>query len=229
MTGTEHVHDDLPLLLTGELDRRTAETALEHLRGCDECRLELVDLAGAHGALTTAARLLRPGRSDREPGGPDVPLPPLPDLPRPGPRLGVRRTRLVAAAAACLLVGAGAGALVTHEREVPRGRAAEVVALQPVTGDASGRVTMTSPGGQTRMSISTDGLPAPGAGHFYYAWLLDPATNKMLPLGVVSPSTPARFAVSTDLVTRYHAVDISLQADDGDPGHSATSVLRARY
>ena len=32
-----------------------------------------------------------------------------------------------------------------------------------------------------------------------------------------------------ELVGSYHAVDVSLQADNGNPGHSDTSVLRAQY
>lgn len=79
------------------------------------------------------------------------------------------------------------------------------------------------------MTISTKGLPDAGSGRFYYAWLLDPQTQKMLPLGVVSSRNAMHFEVPTGLVERYHAVDISLQADNGNPGHSATSVLRALY
>jgi len=31
------------------------------------------------------------------------------------------------------------------------------------------------------------------------------------------------------LVASYSAIDVSLEADDGNPGHSVTSVLRATY
>ena len=60
-------------------------------------------------------------------------------------------------------------------------------------------------------------------------WLLDPATNKMLPLGLVAPGGTATFRIDAGLVADYHAVDISLEADDGDPAHSVTSVLRGAY
>ena len=72
-------------------------------------------------------------------------------------------------------------------------------------------------------------MPPAAAGHFYYAWLLDPTTNKMLPVGVVDPSGASTFDLGGDLVKRYSAVDISLQADNGDPAHSPVSVLRATY
>ena len=61
------------------------------------------------------------------------------------------------------------------------------------------------------------------------AWLLDPTTNKMLPLGQVGPSGTASFEVSDHLLAAYSAVDVSLEEDDGDPQHSPTSVLRATY
>ena len=101
--------------------------------------------------------------------------------------------------------------------------------LAPVTGDGSGQVTMRAPGSSTYMTISTTGLGPAGPGHFYYAWLLDPGTNKMLPLGQVGADGKATFEVDSKLVGSYHAVDVSLQSDNGNPGHSDTSVLRAQY
>jgi anti-sigma-K factor RskA len=79
------------------------------------------------------------------------------------------------------------------------------------------------------MTINTHDLPATHDGQFYYAWLLDPTTNKMLPLGQVGPSGTASFEVSDHLLAAYSAVDVSLEDDDGDPQHSPTSVLRATY
>jgi len=91
---------------------------------------------------------------------------------------------------------------------------------------------MTGTGTATRMVIETHDLPAPGPGQFYYAWLLDPATNKMLPLGQVGtggPSSTVSFELADGLLDAYSAVDVSLEDDDADPEHSATSVLRATY
>ena len=88
---------------------------------------------------------------------------------------------------------------------------------------------MTEDGGRTSMTIRTQDLPAAKDGQFYYAWLLDPTTNKMLPLGQVGPSGTASFEVSDTLLAAYSSVDVSLEDDDGDPQHSPTSVLRASY
>jgi hypothetical protein len=255
VTHSTEPDEDLLCLLRGELGRQQTRELADHLRGCEPCRLALVDVAEVHGTLVSAGRLLRhlsdesldpltagsaaaPGLSDgwTDPGeqDDDSGLPPL-NMPRR------RRTipgRLVAGIAAAVVVaaGLGVGSLVLKNRdESPAGRtvppvaAARTVVLQPVTGAAAGRVSMQAPGAQTEMTISTAGLPEAGAGRFYYAWLLDPTTQKMLPLGVVSAKSPMHFEVPTGLVGRYHAVDISLQSDNGNPSHSATSVLRAQY
>ena len=45
----------------------------------------------------------------------------------------------------------------------------------------------------------------------------------------MGPSGVASFEVPGSLLLRYAAVDVSLEDDDGDPGHSVTSVLRGSY
>jgi len=79
------------------------------------------------------------------------------------------------------------------------------------------------------MTVETRDLPTIGQGEFYEASLFNPMTQKMVPLGVVGPGGKASFAVADSLVGRYQVVDVSLERNDGDPGHSATSVLRATY
>jgi hypothetical protein len=243
---------DLLSLLRGELGRVRSHELAGHLRECESCRLALVDVAEVHGALTAAGRLLRPATEEsfdplqaagRTPvvGQPDQRFPAgaraggtdaLPPLRVPHRRRAITG-RLVAGIAAAVLVvaGLGIGSVVLSNRagQPVTVTASRQVDLRPVTGSATGRVSMQAPGAQTDMTISTKGLPDTGAGRFYYAWLFDPQTKKMLPLGVVSAHASMHFGVATDLVQRYHAVDISLQADNGNPAHSATSVLRAQY
>lgn len=59
--------------------------------------------------------------------------------------------------------------------------------------------------------------------------MFNPKTQKMLALGVLGRGGKASLEVPDSLMGRYQGVGISLERDDGDPGHSATSVLRAKY
>jgi hypothetical protein len=133
-------------------------------------------------------------------------------------------------------LGVGAGA-VLGDRDGGEDRApaaAQSAVLEPVPGSgapqATGRVSMgTTRGEVTRMRLDPETLPEARRGQFYYAWLFDPETDKMLPLGQVTPGHVATFDIPESLLASYSAIDVSLEADDGDPGHSVTSVLRATY
>ena len=225
--------DELVGLLRGELSRDELAAAVARLRTSDDARRALVDTVAAHAALTAASRALRtPARPATAPPRSDEPLPPL-DLRRAGPR---RRPRWLAAAVAAAVVLAVGVATVTGWRWTTGGpsrppAAVRSVTLQPLSAaGVSGEVTMADESApRTRMQITTSGLAPAGPGRFYYAWLFDPKTQKMLPLGLVSAGSANQFEVADDIVAKYHAVDISLQDDNGDPRHSATSVLRATY
>ncbi len=258
MTHSAEPDENLLCLLRGELGREQTRQMAEHLRECESCRLALVDVAEIHGTLVAAARLLgritvespaalsaaSPSAARTAPAGWDVsgdlvePAEALPPLRVPHRRRTFPRLAVGIAAGVVVVAGLGVGSFVLTGRDRPPVSAVRTappvspgrsVVLEPVTGTAAGRVSMQTPGAQTEMTISTKGLPDAGSGRFYYAWLLDPQTQKMLPLGVVNSRNAMHFEVPTGLVKRYHAVDISLQADNGNPGHSATSVLRALY
>jgi hypothetical protein len=236
-----HVGDELPLLLGGELGRGRWAEVVGHLRQCASCRAELVDATGAHAALAAARRVLdptvsRPVRPESvdDPGVP-VELPPL------TVRRTARRDLLVGLTAAVVAAAIALGGVALTAGRLgpaagPRATAAQQARLVPVVA-ASGSapapraagVVRMSGSGEVVMTIHVTGLPVAAAGHFYYAWLLDPSTNKMLPVGVVDAAGSSTFDLGADLVKRYTAVDISLQADDGDPQHSPVSVLRASY
>lgn len=224
-------HPDLVALLRGELSNVDVTEVGEHLDHCDECRHELADTAVGHALLTGTTRTL--GRPERL-ALPEVP-PLKPPTSHPRGRAWLRPLGLVAAAAA-LAVGTlwlspwsdtppappASGPTVASP-----GRTAELV---PVQGTGSGRVVMAKDSREgVRMTIEVHGLPKIGEGQFYEVWLFNPKTQKMLALGVLGPGGKASFDVAESLVGRYQAVDISLERDDGDPGHSVTSVLRAQY
>ena len=237
-SGAAGRHPDLVGLLRGETSNAEATEIGRHLHECASCRDDLVDTAVGHVLLSRAAGTLGPDEHLR--GGTVAPVEPLVALgpvselearwPDPPPRRVPRGSRLMAAAALVVAAGLGVGAgtwLSSRGTDEPTPQRSAT--LQAVTGNGHGTVSMTEDDGQTTMAISTSDLPAARDGQFYYAWLLDPRTNKMLPLGQVGPSGTASFEVSDNLLAAYSAVDVSLENDDGDPQHSPTSVLRARY
>lgn len=102
------------------------------------------------------------------------------------------------------------------------------IQLEPVA-DARGSVTLTV-GAKTAALIARD-LPTTDVHHHYEAWVGD-ATGKMVSMGTfrvddhgdVTVSMPVRVDLS-----KYSAVDISLESDDGNPGHSAISVFHGSF
>ncbi|KQX72391.1 anti-sigma factor [Aeromicrobium sp. Root472D3] len=222
MTSADH-SIDLGGLLRGELTNAAVVRASEHLDDCAPCLEELADLAVGHSLLTSASRRLGPAVPD------PAPLPPLPtDLSR---RRRPRR-RVLLAVAAALVVGVAAGVATIGSDAGPDAGGAPIATarLEPFAGSATGVVLMAhDTASTTRMTIEADRLPVVDGGRFYYAWLLDPTTNKMLPLGQIGVGDASTFTLPDDLVASYSAVDISLQEDNGDPAHSVTSVLRASY
>ncbi|WP_370615545.1 anti-sigma factor [Mumia qirimensis] len=213
-------HPDLVGLLRGELRNVDVVEADAHLETCAECRDELAAIATGHALLTSTARTLRAPTSVVVPTAP-----PLAPIPAPWWR---RHVGTVVAAALVLVLGAVMVPFLLdgdQSTQVVR----QTAALEPVEGTGSGEVVMTEREGAVRMTITTRDLPRPSAGDYYYAWLFEPSTEKMLALGVINPDGEASFEIPNDLVGRYQVVDVSLEQDDGDPGHSVTSVLRADY
>ena len=227
----EQIAGDLPALLRGELSRARLAEVVDHLESCEACRLELAgggrgpqrrDGRGAHAAQDRR-RCPCHRRAPSRPGGRAAPVGPAPPPVRGGSRGSRprwRRWRWSPSDPRRRWTAAPGPSGPPYRCRPPPGT---------VTGDGSGQVTMRTPGGEHLHDDPHHGLGPAGPGHFYYAWLLDPGTNKMLPLGQVGADGRATFEVDSKLVGSYHAVDVSLQADNGDPGHSDTSVLRAQY
>jgi anti-sigma-K factor RskA len=213
---SEHPHDELPGLLFGELSRAEVMVVSDHLAGCDECRRELAVLAATSASLKATAR-------QAEPAG-------EPAAPAPAPvRAGSRRRRgpLVGLAAALALAVVAAVVLWTGGLGRPDDRTVPLAGVGAVA--ASGRASMTGDDGDRAMTVTADGLPAPAPGQYYEVWLLDPDAGTVFPVGVLPRDGEARFTLPASVVGRYRAIDVSLEADDGDPGHSRRSLLRGRY
>ena len=215
-------HPDLTGLLRGELTNDQVLDTGRHLDACPSCRSDLAELAVGHALLSSASRQL------------DAP-PRVVTIAAPAARHRRRRTTVALAVAATVAVVAGSVLAVDVLRDGGGGQTpvaqppTQVARLLAVDGHGNGSVRMTEDHHRVAMQVRTHDLPSAGSGHFYYLWLLDPRTNKMLPLGVISPGGTASFELPASLLGRYQALDVSLESDDGDPAHSVQSVLRGRY
>ena len=212
-------HLDLFALLRGELDNTGTIAAGVHLESCTDCQEELVSAVVGHGLLTRASSTL--GNATTQP-----------TLPPPSPARPRRRRGALLAVAAAVVLALGVTGTVWWRSDDSRGSGTGIeAALAPLsaTVPGEGSVRMVEHDGRTQMTLAVHDLPRAGAGEFYYAWLLDPTSNKMLALGLVDAGGGATFEVDDRLVAAYSAVDVSLEADDGDPAHSVTSVLRGTY
>ncbi len=227
---TEHVeHADLVGLVRGEIDTAHVVFSRLHLDGCTVCLDELVDVVVGHAlAARTATTLAAPS------GGPrHRPIPTELDAALPAlrsPRNRLMRAPVLVAAACVALAAIFVGVLQSDDAPDPLSPPVAATTLEPLGDSGGGSVEITgADGGGSRLAIEVHDLPALGDGQYYYAWLLDPATNKMLPLGQVGTTGDAAFELRDGMVDAYSAVDVSLEDDDGDPDHSPTSVLRAAY
>jgi len=247
---SEHPYDELPGLLFGELNRAEVTLVSDHLDGCDDCRRELAVLAAASASLRATAHQAQAAPAavagvvagDPVPGvaaAQEAPSPAGPAagerpagpamLAWPPARPGRRRGPLVGLAAATALALVAAAVLL-WTGPLRSGRPSSTVALAGVGAvAASGQASMAGDGGDRRMTVTSAGLPALRPGQYYEVWLLDPDRGTVFPVGVLPRDGEGRFTLPASVVGRYQAIDVSLEADDGDPAHSKRSLLRGRY
>lgn len=231
MSTVEHVRDELLALLNGELAGAALVRCGQHIRNCPACAHDLVDAAVVHGSI-------RATRHAEEEVGLVVSGAPKRSSAPATERAGLRRARggtrrflLMSAAAVVVVTVVAVAASLLAVRTPAESPVAEVAGLRPLEAptDAGGTVVVRTAGSTREMLVTTAGLPTPPPDHFYEVWLLEPSTNKMAPVGMLDPSGRSVYGIAAPVMAQYLAVDISLQANDGDPAHSATSVLRGTF
>jgi hypothetical protein len=161
-----------------------------------------------------------------------TPVAAVPDAPAEAPsapgvvrELRPRRSRVLLAVAASLAagiaIGAGTVALVNRD-----GSDAVVAAdLEPLDerGASGGAAVLASQDGD-RLRVELD---APDTDDGYYeVWLLEPAAQRMVQVGVVRGGTTTLALPEGIDLAEYPIVDVSLEPLDGDPTHSGDSVAR---
>ena len=158
------------------------------------------------------------------------------ELATPSPRRALRMPRLVlrpvvAVACSVLLVaaGAGIGALISGSPGTagPAGSQIGLVAYGAADPGATGAVKVAANGKGATVSVS--GLAPTRDGQYYELWLMNSGED-LVSLGGFQVDDTGHAEVKIPLpadVNAYKYVDVSLEATDGKPGHSAVSVLRS--
>jgi anti-sigma-K factor RskA len=148
----------------------------------------------------------------------------------------VLRPGLAAGLAAVLLVvGAGAGAVLRGGDDgagrppaVTAPPARTVVALHTVGEGARGAGAEAAMAAG-RMALDVHGLRRTAQGAFYEVWLLR-TPEHLVSLGTFRVDAAGRATVTLPVTVdphRFPIVDVSVEPADGDPAHSARSVLRS--
>ena len=146
-------------------------------------------------------------------------------------RSGVRSTRtswwLIAAAAACVLIGALVGRAVWSPGETTQAVVASV-ALTSLDAAKQQEGTAQLIGGQggQGQELRVDTQPMSTSSGFVEVWLINTDGKRMVSLGVL-PGTEATFSVPSDAIQQgYTIVDLSREQFDDKPQHSGDSIMR---
>jgi hypothetical protein len=220
--------EDLALLALGEPVDPACE---EHVSACPQCSAELADLrqvvsvgraSGGPDALESPPPRVWAAISDQLASEP-VPLK-RPDTAPPRRRW----TGLVAAAAAGILIGGGAVAVITGQNTPETVVASAQLAPMPDGPDRGGSAEATLNRTDSGYTVTVKASGVAGPEGFYEVWLLDPENSGLIALGsIAAGEQEATFPVpdGVDLDT-FNAVDVSDEPLDGDPTHSTVTVLR---
>ena len=99
-------------------------------------------------------------------------------------------------------------------------------ALDPLADyTATGRASIEVVDGTELLAVDVRGLPATDG--YFEVWLLAPDASSMIAVGTLGAGETAAFPLPPGVaLSDYPVVDISIEAYDGNPAHSADSVVR---
>ncbi len=242
---THYDETTLALLALGETQLTPDNAA--HLSACARCQSE-VDQLGAVVAIGRSVqdgdypvappaavwdRIMAEVHRDQTPATAEASTAEVVELDSRGGRARRRRwaTAMVAAAAG-LIVGIGGTWTLTRSttptsQPIASGQVS-VVALKPLDAPAASgtAVLRVVSADQRTVTLTVANLPMVPA-TFYEVWLIDLANSHLVSLGVLGADGRGAYLVPPGLdLTKYSAVDVSLQQMNGSPEHSKKSAVR---
>lgn len=236
----------LALLALGETQHTPDDAA--HLSDCIRCQSQVDQLGSVvatgrsvqdsdYPVAPPAAvwdRIVAEIGREQTPAAPQAPTADVVELDarRRRPRRSRWMSSLAAAAVVGLLVGIGGTWTLTRTTAPPSqstpAAAVSVVALHPLDAPAASgtAVLRVVSADQRTLTMTVANLTTPPA-TFYQVWLMDPTNNHLVSLGVLGADGRGVYVVPPGLdLTRYSAVDISLQPMNGSTKHSQNSAVR---
>lgn len=129
------------------------------------------------------------------------------------------------AAALGLVLGGIGGAIIVQGTSSPATVVAQAT-LEPLPGFTTrGSAEVRSTDSGDAVSVDLSGLPATEG--YYEVWLLTDDASAMVSLGAVGPGENSTLPLPPGIeLDRFRVVDVSAEEFDGDPTHSAVSVVR---
>ncbi|GAA4694010.1 hypothetical protein GCM10023215_34480 [Pseudonocardia yuanmonensis] len=228
-------------LVAAALTRDPVPGVADHLAVCPSCREEVealrrtAELVGDHHGEPLHDP--PPEVWDRVAGelGPELggAAAPAPARPARSSRRRVPALLVAAALVVGLLGGLGTGLGIAALREGRADDAPSVPLVAVAAGSAVDGSTGLADVDGSRVLTVRVGRAQVGPGEFLEAWLIDAAATRLYTLGALTPDGPGtwsgRFVLPADLpLDVLDTVDVSIEAYDGDPGHSGDSLLRGR-
>ena len=210
-------HFDALDVALGEVAPEQRAAAEERLRTDPAFAREVERLRG------TVARLeAQPDETWSPPTPPPLPAAVGAGRERRQPALS-RRLGLALAAAALVVLGV-AGTLGAQQLSGDDGGERVVLAGLPLAPGASGEAELDD-----GVRLTVTGLRPSRPGEYYELWLLN-SPDDLVSVGAFRVGEDGTATVEFPLGVdprRYQLFDVSVERDDGDPGHSSRSVLRS--
>jgi hypothetical protein len=130
----------------------------------------------------------------------------------------------VAAAAGLVLGGVGGAALMRSTESTPT--LVATAPLEPLEGyAATGTARIERMNGAEMLAVDVSALPQTDG--YYEVWLLAPDASSMIAVGTLGAGDTGVFPLPPGVsLADYPVVDISAEPYDGDPTHSADSIVR---